>query len=81
MSERAVLAHEYYGHRSFRGTQVDLGSWNDEFRASYKAAIIAPGLSDEDRAYLIMDAIERAKQAGVTIKYNDFMRKVLYGQV
>jgi len=32
-----------------------------------------------DRAYLIMDAIERAKAAGVTIVYNKFMKECLYG--
>ena len=79
MSERATLAHEYYGHRAHRGTTLEKGAWNDEFRASYCAAKNCPNLSDEDRAYLILDAIERAHEAGVTIKYNDFMRRVLYG--
>lgn len=79
MSERAVLAHEYYGHRANRGTKLPKGSWNDEFRASYTAAKQCPNLTDEDRAYLILDAIERAREAGVSIRYNDFMRRVLYG--
>jgi hypothetical protein len=79
MSERAVLAHEYYGHRNYRYTILEKGSWNDEFRASYMAAKNAPNLSDEDRVYLSSDAIERAKEAGVTIAYNDFIRRVLYG--
>lgn len=79
MSERAALAHEYYGHRANRGTDLEKGSWNDEFRASYMAAKNCPNLSDYDRMYLILDAIERAKEAGVSIKYNDFMRGVLYG--
>ena len=79
MSERAVLAHEYYGHRANRGTNLAKGSWNDEFRASYTAAKQCPNLTDEDRAYLILDAIERAHEAGVSIRYNDFMRRVLYG--
>ena len=79
MSERAVLAHEYYGHRAYRNTKAKKGSWNDEFRASYMAAKNAPNLNDEDRQYLILDAIERAKEAGVTIKYNKFMRRILYG--
>ena len=38
-----------------------------------------PNLSDEDRRYLVMDALERAKEAGVSIHYNDFIRGVLYG--
>jgi hypothetical protein len=79
MSERAVLAHEYYGHRQYKGTKVAAGMWNDEFRASYMAAKNCPNLSDFDRRYLILDALERAKEAGVTVKYNKFMRRVIYG--
>lgn len=79
MSTRAVIAHEYYGHRANRGTKLPKGSWNDEFRASYMAAKNCPNLSDEDRYYLILDALERAKESGVSIKYNDFIRRVLYG--
>ncbi len=79
MSERAVLAHEYYGHAAYRGTTAKIGSWNDEFRASYMAAKNAPNLSDIDRYHLIQDAITRAQEAGVTIKPNNFMRSILYG--
>lgn len=79
MSERAALAHEYYGHRANRGTTLSKGSWNDEFRASYMAAKNCPNLSDEDKYYLILDALERAKEQGVSIKYNDFIRGILYG--
>lgn len=79
MSSRAVIAHEYYGHRVFRGTKLERGSWNDEFRASYMAAKHAPNLSDSDRRYLILDALERAKESGISVKYNDFIRRVLYG--
>ena len=79
MSVRAVLAHEYYGHRAFRGTNLSQGSWNDEFRASYMAAKTAPGLSKEDRRLLVLDALERAKSAGVSVRYNNFIRGVLYG--
>ena len=53
MSARAALAHEYYGHRAYRGTKLPKGAWNDEFRASYMAAKNCPNLSDEDRRYLI----------------------------
>lgn len=94
MSVRAVLAHEYYGHRPNRQQYLiedsvtsDEGRarlaslmWADEFRASYMAAKNAPGLTDEDRRYLIMDAVSRAREAGVSIKYNEFMRRVLYDQ-
>lgn len=79
MSSRAVLAHEYYGHRAHRGTKLPKGSWNDEFRASYTAAKNTPNLSDEDRIYLVLDALERAKEVDVSIKYNSFIRRVLYG--
>lgn len=79
MSSRAALAHEYYGHRANRGTNVPNGAWNDEFRASYMAAKNCPNLSDEERADLILDALERAKESGVTIKNNSFIRRVLYG--
>ena len=81
MSQRAVLAHEYYGHRPYRNAKKKLpvGSWSDEFRASYMAARNAPGLSDDDRRYLVLDALERSKSAGVSITHNSFMRRVLYG--
>ncbi|MDR0858564.1 MAG: hypothetical protein LBN97_06015 [Oscillospiraceae bacterium] len=92
MSARAVLAHEYYGHRPFRRfylaedtlagqmpeSQSIAREWVDEFRASYTAAKVAPGLSAEDRYYLILDALERAREAGVTITHNDFIRGILY---
>jgi hypothetical protein len=79
MSSRAVLAHEYYGHRANRNTPLRKGSWNDEFRASYMAAKNAPGLSDQDRKLLVLDAIERAKEFGVRIELNNYMRRVVYG--
>ena len=79
MSARAVLAHEYYGHRTNRGTPLKKGAWNDEFRASYLAALNAPGLFEKDRMLLVMDALERAKEAGVTIRWNKFIRSVVHG--
>lgn len=79
MSSRAALAHEYYGHRANRGTKLPKGAWNDEFRASYMAAKNCPNLTDEDRRYLILDALERAKEKGVTKQHNEFIRKTLYG--
>ena len=79
LSVRATLAHEYYGHRAHRNTTVKEGSWNDEFRASYLAAKNCPGLTDQDRALLINDAMQRAKDAGVNIRLNSFMRRWLYG--
>ena len=79
LSVRATLAHEYYGHRAHSGTKLRWGAWNDEFRASYAAARDCPGLNDEDRTMLIADAMQRAKDAGVNIKLNSFMRRLLYG--
>ena len=79
MSPRAVLAHEYYGHRASRGTKLARGSWNDEFRASYMAAQNAPNLSMSDRMHLIRDALDRAMEAGVAIRHNDTIRGILHG--
>jgi hypothetical protein len=79
MSERAVLAHEYYGHRAFKDNPLPAGSWQDEFRASYYAAIKTPNLSDDDRRYLILDAIERANEKSVIITPNKTMRRLIYG--
>lgn len=79
MSSRAVIAHEYYGHRPYRGTKLSKGAWNDEFRASYMAAKNTPNLTDEDRRYLVLDALERAKEGGITIKNNEFIRRTIYG--
>ncbi|MCL1872922.1 MAG: hypothetical protein FWF85_02260 [Clostridiales bacterium] len=96
LSQRAVLAHEYYGHRPYKSqylsefNKLDTDKdefllvlakreWADEFRASYMAARNTPGLADEDRYYLILDALERAKEASISIKYNEFIRGILYG--
>ena len=79
MSERAVLAHEYYGHRPNRGTALPGGSWNDEFRASYLASRNAPNLTADDRRYLVLDAIERSREAGVAFKLNEYMGRIVYG--
>lgn len=78
MSSRAVLAHEL-GHQAHRGTKLPPGAWNDEFRASYWAAKNAKGLTAEERLHLIQDAVERAREAGIPIKSNRFMREILYG--
>lgn len=79
LSIRAVLAHEYYGHWTYREKPFEIGSWRDEFRASYMAAKNAPGLTDEDRGLLVLDAVCRANEASVQIKYNAFMSEMLYG--
>lgn len=80
LSPKAVLAHEYYGHYKNHPSKFRIGDWRDEFRASYRAAIDAPGLSDEERRMLMLDAYDRAKEAGVNVKYNETARKIIYGQ-
>lgn len=77
LSVRATLAHAYYGHRAHRNTKLPAGAWNDEFRTSYSAAKNCPNLTDEDRAGLIADAIGRANKAGITIKLNIGVWKIL----
>lgn len=81
MSSRAALAHEYYGHRAFRWTSLLPGDWRDEFRASYFAAIKTPNLEPIDRQLLMRDALDRAKEAGVTIRMTDTIRRGLNGDV
>lgn len=80
LSPRAVLAHEYYGHYKQHPSKFRVGDWRDEFRASYRAAIDAPGLSDEERITLMLDAYDRAKEAGVNVKYNRKARELIYGK-
>ena len=81
MSVRAVLAHEYYGHRLFRGTHLPIYFWEDEYRASRTAAEITPNLTDEERRHLVMDALERKREAGVEFVLDDFEKKTLYGEI
>ena len=80
LSIKAVLAHEYYGHYKNHPSMYDYGDWHDEFRASYDAAVNAPNLSDEERAMLILDAYDRAKEAGIYLDYNEKAREILYGK-
>lgn len=79
LSVRAVLAHEYYGHFKAHPSPYDVGDWRDEFYASYNAAINAPNLSDEDRAKLMVDAYDRAKEAGEYLEYDETARRLIYG--
>jgi hypothetical protein len=79
MSERAVLAHEYYGHYCFSPSGFRTGDWRDEFRASYIAAIKTPNLTDDDRRLLVLDAYERAREAGKFYKYSQKAREIIYG--
>ena len=79
MSSRAVLAHEYYGHCKNHPSEYEPGDWRDEFRASYDAAVHTPNLTDEERALLMIDAYDRAKEAGEFIGYDETARRILYG--
>lgn len=79
MSPRAVLAHEYYGHFQHHPSEYGPGDWRDEFRASYIAAVEAPNLSDEDRMYLMVDAYDRAKEAGEVVGYTEKARRIIFG--
>lgn len=89
MSVRAVLAHEYYGHRTYRQEYLSDDAkgdgyhttelWQDECRASITAAKVTPNLSEKDKCDLVQDAIFRADEAFHYIELDDFMKGVLYG--
>jgi hypothetical protein len=87
MSVGAVLAHEYYGHRTFRDEYLsDIENdtettpyWQDECRASITAAKLALNLTERDKSNLVMDAIYRAREEGHLIEMDDFMKEVVYG--
>lgn len=87
LSVAAVLAHEYYGHRSYReeylndlekGTNSIL-RWEDECRASITAAKITPNLTQMERAELIRDAFFRAQEFGQVIEMDNDMKEIIYG--
>jgi len=79
MSVRATLAHEYFGHSKMHPSPYSIGSWEDEFWASYNAAINTPNLTTTDRRHLMMDAYDRAKEAGAFEGFTDEARRILYG--
>ncbi len=79
LSQKAVLAHEYYGHYKNHPSSFAVGDWRDEFRASYCAAIKTPGLSDSERRMLMLDAYDRAREAGISARYNKEARRLIYG--
>lgn len=88
MSVWAVLAHEYYRQRTYRQEYLDdlvkgcstLSKLEDECRASITAAKLTPDLTPMDRSYLVQDAIYRARENGMYIENDDFMKEdVLYG--
>ena len=79
MSVKAVIAHKYYGHYQNHPSEFEANDWRDEFKASYDAAIRTANLSDDERRSLMIDAKERAQEAGVSIKLNEIMRRIIYG--
>ena len=79
MTQRAVLAHEYYGHYLNDPSPYPIGDWRDEFRASYDAAIRTPNLTDGERRDLMIDAYDRAKEAGEFTGYDETARRIIYG--
>ena len=87
LSVKAVLAHEYYGHRPRRQQYLDeennkidrMDYWEDEYKANYDAAKNTPNLSDMDRYRLIQSAIRRCEEAGVFLERDKFITEVLYG--
>ena len=89
MSVAAVLAHKYYGHRFYREEYLKdkaAGNnyhttplWEDECRASLRAAQMAPGLTPMERKDLVLDAVFRAQEYGQLIPMSDFMMEVVYG--
>lgn len=79
LSVRAVLAHEFYGHRANSPSEYEINDWRDEFRASYDAAVNAPNLSQQDRAELMVDAYDRAREAGFFIEYDKVAKRLIYG--
>ena len=79
MSPQAVIAHEYYGHYLSKDNYA-VNSWEDEYNASRTAAEITPNLTDEERRHLVMDALERKREAGIVPVLDDFERKTLYGE-
>ncbi len=76
---RCALAHEYYGHLKQHPSRFRGGDWRDEFRASYRAALDTPNLTEQERILLMLDAFERAQNANVSVKLNAVARRMIYG--
>ena len=78
LSAKCALAHEYYGH-NLHHSRFNAGDWRDEFQASYRAALDSPGLTQEERSMLMLDAFDRARNAGKSVQLNSVARRLLYG--
>jgi uncharacterized protein YukE len=79
MSSRAVLAHEL-GHQNFDVAKdhpdyLPPGTPEDEMRTSRWAAEHVPGLTHDERRFLILDARSR----GVPLPSDSFILRILYG--
>jgi hypothetical protein len=79
MTSRAALAHEL-GHHHFdvgegHPDYLEPGAPEDEMRASRWAAEHVPGLTDEERRFLIIDAQSR----GAPMPSDPFVQRMLYG--
>ena len=66
-------------HGAYSNTKVQPGDWRDEFRASYRAALDTPNLSDEERRMLMIDAYERASEVGAKLNYTKDYRRIVHG--
>jgi hypothetical protein len=79
MTSRAALAHELGHHHYDVGEDhpdyLPPGVPEDEMRASRWAAEHVPGLSDEERRFLVLDAQNR----GAPLPSDHFVRRMLYG--
>lgn len=88
LSPRAVLAHEYYGHRSERQRYLKeenheiekMEKWLDEVYVSIKAAFTTPNLLQIERAELIREAIARANEYSKVLELTEDMKEILYGE-
>lgn len=88
LTPRAVITHEYYGHRPERerylkecnGEIEDLPFWKDEAYASINAAFNTPNLIQLERATLLNEAFYRAKEVYQEIVLTDDMNEILYGE-
>ena len=78
LSVRETLAHEM-GHMAHPNTDLPIGAWNDEFRASYWASKNVPSLTLEEQRNLAIDAWQRALDAGQPVKMNPYLRQMIYG--
>ena len=76
---RKIDYRSTYGHRANNPSEYEINDWRNEFRASYDAAVNAPNLSQQDRAKLMVDAYDRAREAGVLIEYDKVAKRLIYG--